>query len=51
MKLISILLNCIKNSELYEFINKLPDKENTIIGEVGSKISGVKNKELIARAL
>ena len=41
----------IKNSELEEFINKLPNK-NTVIGEVGSKISGGQKQRIgIARAL
>ena len=45
-------LNCIKNAELGEFINKLPDKENTIIGEIGSKISGGQKQRIgLARAL
>ena len=33
-------------AELKDFINKLPYKENTQIGEVGSKISGGQKQEL-----
>ncbi len=44
--------NCVKISELDEFVEKLSDKENTNIGEVGSKISGGQKQRIgLARAL
>ena len=43
-------LKCVEAAELKDFINKLP-YENTQIGEVGSKISVDKNKELNSEAL
>ena len=41
------LYNAIINAGLKEYIESLKDKENTIVGERGVKISGVKNKELV----
>ena len=44
--------NCVKISELDEFVEKLSNKENTNIGEVGSKISGGQKQRIgLARAL
>jgi ABC-type multidrug transport system fused ATPase/permease subunit len=41
----------IRKAELEEFINKLPEKLNTSIGELGKKLSGGESKRLtIARA-
>ena len=51
MKLIKKFFYFYKNSELEEFINELPNKENTVMGEVGSKISGGQKQSGIARAL
>ena len=42
----------IKNAQLEEFINNLPDKEMTTVGNVGSRISGGQKQRIaIARAL
>ncbi len=46
------LNNAILESRLQEFVNKLPKKTNTIVGERGSKISGGERQRIgIARAL
>lgn len=43
---------CIKDSQLNEFVNSLPDKLNTVVGEKGSLISGGQLQRIgIARAL
>ncbi len=43
---------CLKAAELSDFVNSLPNNENSIIGEVGSKISGGQKQRIgIARAL
>ena len=39
------LRKSIKLSRLSNFVNRLPKKLNTIIGEGGSKISGGENRE------
>lgn len=42
----------IKNAQLEEFINNLPDKEKTTVGNIGSRISGGQKQRIgIARAL
>tara|TARA_Y100000389_G_scaffold204334_1_gene256307 strand:- start:1498 stop:3210 length:1713 start_codon:yes stop_codon:yes gene_type:complete len=47
-----LLKNCILQSNLKEFIDKLPNKIFTKIGEDGSKISGGQNQRIaIARAI
>jgi ABC-type bacteriocin/lantibiotic exporter with double-glycine peptidase domain len=47
-----LLIHSCKIAEIYEFIQKLPDKFETKIGELGSKISGGQIQRLgIARAL
>jgi ATP-binding cassette subfamily B protein len=46
------VVRAIKASQLYDFIQTLPDKENTIVGERGVKLSGgEKQRVSIARAL
>lgn len=46
------IINTIKKTKLYETINKLPKKIDTIIGERGAKISGGQIQRIgIARAL
>ena len=43
---------CIKISLLNKFINKLPKKDNTVVGENGAEISGGQAQRIgIARAL
>ncbi len=43
---------CIEIAELKEFVQKLPNKENSFIGELGSNISGGQKQRIgIARAL
>lgn len=43
---------CLEISQLSSFINRLPQKENTVIGETGSNISGGQRQRIgIARAL
>ena len=42
----------LKNSQLEEFIQNLPDKEMTTVGNIGSRISGGQKQRIaIARAL
>ena len=44
--------NCIKDTELFSLVNNLPNKENSIIGEKGTKISGGERQRIaIARSL
>ncbi len=44
--------NALKQSQFYDFVKKLPLKENTIVGERGIKLSGGEKQRLnIARAL
>jgi ATP-binding cassette subfamily C protein len=46
------ILNSIKLSNLENFINSLPDKENTMVGNRGIKVSGGQKQRIgIARAL
>ena len=45
-------MKVIKLASLEEFISSLPDRENTIVGEIGARISGgEKQRSGIARAL
>ncbi|MBT3583209.1 ATP-binding cassette domain-containing protein [Candidatus Woesearchaeota archaeon] len=46
------IVNALKNSASWEFVNKLPEKLNTVVGPDGVKISGGEKQRLcIARAL
>lgn len=46
------VMNAIKLAQLGDFVNNLPDKENTIVGERGVKLSGGERQRVsIARAL
>ena len=46
------VIKCINDSQLNEFVNSLPDKLNTVVGEKGSLISGGQLQRIgIARAL
>ena len=46
------VLNSIKLANLEDFINSLPDKENTVVGNRGIKVSGGQKQRIgIARAL
>lgn len=46
------LVECAKLSEIYDFINKLPKRFDTIVGESGTYLSGGQKQRLgIARAL
>ncbi len=45
-------LNALKVAQLYDFVKELPEKENTIVGERGIKLSGGEKQRLsIARAV
>lgn len=45
-------LEACRQSGAYDFINKLPDKENSMIGRNGAKLSGGEKKKLaVARAI
>ena len=46
------LIDCIKLAELEEFIKTLPDKENTLVGDRGTRLSGGQKQRIgIARSL
>lgn len=46
------VIYALKTAQLYEFVMSLPDKENTIVGERGIKLSGGEKQRLsIARAV
>ena len=46
------VINALKKAELWEFIKKLPDKEKTIVGERGIKLSGGEKQRIaIARSI
>src|SRR3989344_3644324 len=46
------IIKAMKNAQLYNFVNSLPDKENTTVGERGVKLSGgEKQRVSIARAI
>ncbi len=46
------VFNALKIAQLYDFVKSLPEKENTIVGERGIKLSGGEKQRLsIARAI
>jgi len=46
------VINALKKAELWKFVKKLPDKEKTIVGERGIKLSGGEKQRIaIARAI
>jgi ABC-type multidrug transport system fused ATPase/permease subunit len=46
------VINSLKAAQIYDFVNKLPEKEKTFVGENGVKLSGGQKQRLgIARAL